>query len=85
MREAVFVLCAVTSVGCAGLLLRAWLDTRSRLILGALLCFVGLAATNSLLAVDVLALPGERLPWRGIPAAAGLAALAFVMITTEPS
>ena len=85
MREAVFVLCAATSVGCAGLLLFAWLGQRSRLILGTLLCFLGLATTNTLLAVDVIALPDDRLQWRGIPAALGLAALAYVMITTESS
>ena len=83
MRAAVFVLCAVSSIGCALLLLRAWLADRSRLVLGALACFAGLALSNLVLAYDELALPHEELLWRCVPSAVGLAVLAFVMIRTD--
>lgn len=83
-REAIFLLCALTSFGCAALLLRAWLASRSRLVLGTLTCFTGLAISNATLAIDVLALESDRLQWRGIPAAAGLAVMVYVMITSEP-
>ena len=83
MHEAIFVLCAVTSAGCAALLLRAWLANRSRLVFGTLMCFVGLVTTNLLVMIDVIVLHDQRLEWRGIPAVLGLATLAYVMITAE--
>ncbi len=47
-----YVLCALTSVVCAGLLVRSYLATRMRLLLWSALCFVGLAVNNVLLVVD---------------------------------
>ncbi len=57
MAEAVYILCALTSVACAVLLLRAWKRTQSRLLLWSGLCFVGLAVSNVLLFVDLALLP----------------------------
>ncbi|AGC42045.1 hypothetical protein MYSTI_00695 [Myxococcus stipitatus DSM 14675] len=57
MAEAVYILCALTSVACAVLLLRAWKRTQSRLLLWSGLCFVGLAVSNVLLFVDLGLLP----------------------------
>ncbi|QSQ11296.1 DUF5985 family protein [Myxococcus landrumensis] len=57
MAEAVYILCAMTSVACAVLLLRAWKRTESRLLLWSGLCFVGLAVSNVLLFVDLALLP----------------------------
>lgn len=53
----VYILCAVTSIGCAVLLLRAYLRVRSRLLMWSSLCFVGLGLNNVLLWVDKVALP----------------------------
>lgn len=57
MAEAVYILCALTSVACAVLLLRAWKRTQSRLLLWSGLCFVGLVLNNVLLFVDLVLLP----------------------------
>lgn len=57
MVEAVYILCALTSVACAVLLLRAWKRTQSRLLLWSGLCFVVLALNNILLFVDLVLLP----------------------------
>jgi hypothetical protein len=52
MAETVYVLCALTSVLCAALLIRSWIRTHTRLLLWSSLCFVGLAVNNVLLFVD---------------------------------
>ncbi len=57
MPELVYVLCALTSVLCAGLLLRSYWRNKSRLLLWSTLCFVGLALNNILLFVDVVVVP----------------------------
>ncbi len=57
MAATVYMLCALTSLLCMGLLLRAFFRTRSRMLLWSALCFVGLAANNLLLFVDLVLLP----------------------------
>ncbi|MCE9669198.1 DUF5985 family protein [Myxococcus stipitatus] len=57
MAEAVYILCALTSVACAVLLLRGWKRSQSRLLLWSGLCFVGMAVSNVLLFVDLVILP----------------------------
>ncbi|MBY0308349.1 MAG: hypothetical protein K2Q09_06380 [Phycisphaerales bacterium] len=52
MAEVVYILCALASLLCAGLLLRGYVRTRSRLLLWSSLCFGGLAVNNVLLVVD---------------------------------
>ena len=52
MATAVFILCAATSITCAGLCARGYRSSRSRLLLWSALCFVGLAANNALLVID---------------------------------
>lgn len=54
MAGAVYILCAVTSLLCAGLLVRGYRRSRSRLLLWSSLCFAGLAVNNILLVVDLL-------------------------------
>ena len=58
MAELVYVLCALTSVLCAGLLLRSYRANRSRLLLWSTLCFIVLAINNILLFVDLVLVPG---------------------------
>jgi hypothetical protein len=55
MPEVVYILCAVTSAGCAVLLWRSYLANRTRLLLWSGLCFIGLALNNILLYVDLVA------------------------------
>ena len=57
MAEAVYALCALASIGCAGLLLRAYSRGRSRLLLWCALCFAGLAVNNVILFVDLVLVP----------------------------
>jgi hypothetical protein len=57
MAETVYVLCALTSVLCAALLIRSWMRSRVRLLLWSSLCFVGLAINNVLLFVDRILFP----------------------------
>jgi hypothetical protein len=54
---AVYILCALTSAMCAGLLWRGWLETRARLLLWSTICFAGLAAHNTVLFVDKVVAP----------------------------
>jgi hypothetical protein len=57
MAESVYVLCGLTSLFCAGLLIRSFRARRTRLLLWSSLCFVGLALNNLLLVVDLLVVP----------------------------
>lgn len=57
MPELVYVLCALTSIACAGLLLRSYRANKSRLLLWSTLCFVGLALNSILLFIDLVVVP----------------------------
>jgi hypothetical protein len=57
MAKAVYLLCALTSVLCAALLIRSWFRSRVRLLLWSSFCFAGLAANNVLLFVDLVIVP----------------------------
>lgn len=61
MAEAVYVLCAVTSLLCAVLLFKGHRDSRSRLLFWSSLCFAGLAINNALLLTDLLIGPAYDL------------------------
>ena len=82
MAEAVYLLCAATSLACAVLLLRAWLTGRQRLLLWSSLCFVGLAANNVLLFVDRVILPTtvDLSLYRSLAGLLGLAILLYGLI-----
>lgn len=81
MAEAVYLLCAATSVACALLLLRAHARTGTRLLLWSGLCFVGLALNNIVLSVDLIVVPDTDLStWRLVPAAAGILLLLYGLI-----
>ena len=54
MAEAVYILCILTSFGCAGLLIRSYRRTKARLLLWCALCFVGLLINNLLLFIDLI-------------------------------
>lgn len=61
MAEAIYLLCALTSLGCAALLLRTYRSTRAALLLWSSLCFVGLFANNLLLFIDLVVIPDTDL------------------------
>ena len=78
---AVHLLCALTSLACAVLLLRGWRRSRVRLLLWSGLCFVGLALNNVLLVIDVHVAPDRDLSLvRTLPALAGVALLLWGFI-----
>jgi uncharacterized protein DUF5985 len=57
VAEAVYLLCALMSLGCAGALLRTYTLRRTRVLLWSSACFIGLAATNVLLFIDLVVFP----------------------------
>jgi Family of unknown function (DUF5985) len=57
MAETVYILCALTSILCAGLLFRQFRSTRASLLFWSTCCFACLALTNVLLFVDLVLLP----------------------------
>lgn len=52
MSEAIYLLCAFTSVVCAVLLARSYLVRRTRVLLWGTWAFVGLSVNNLVLVVD---------------------------------
>ena len=82
MAEWVYVLCAVTSVACAVLLLRGYHRSRTRMLFWAGLCFVGFALNNILLFIDVIVFPTEidLSVWRTVPAVIGVLLLLYGLI-----
>jgi hypothetical protein len=88
MAEAVYALCALTSIAIAVLLFRGYARSRARFLMWSGLCFVGLAINNALLFVDKVVYPnvdltflGVDVPvWRSIAALSGLALLLWGLI-----
>ncbi|HKZ74859.1 MAG TPA: DUF5985 family protein [Steroidobacteraceae bacterium] len=81
MAEGVYVLCALTSIVCAGLLFRGYRLSRTRLLFWSSLCFVALAVNNVMLLVDFVVVPdGNFGPLRGGIALLGLLVLLHGLI-----
>jgi hypothetical protein len=57
MAEAVYLLCAITSVICAFLFMRSYRTSRMPLILWTGICFAGFAVNNVMLFVDLALFP----------------------------
>jgi hypothetical protein len=74
---AVYLLCLATSTVCAGLLLRAYARSRTRLLLWTALSFVCLALNNLALVADMVIFPDIDL-WLLRPLAA-LAAIGVLL------
>lgn len=80
MIQLVYLLCALTSLACAVLLLRGYFRTRVRLLLWSGLCFVGLALNNALLVLDENTLVTDLSNLRTLPALAGVALLVYGLV-----
>lgn len=81
MADIVYILCALTSLTCAILLLRSFSGNRVRLLLWSGLCFIGFALNNILLLVDARVFPETDLSiLRTIPALIGLLLLLYGMV-----
>ncbi|MBA3892232.1 MAG: hypothetical protein H0X69_00855 [Gemmatimonadales bacterium] len=82
MASAVYVLCALTSLACAILLLRGYRRRNVRLLLWSGLAFVGFTLGNVMLVVDLVVI-GPRMDlaiWRSLPVLAGLGVLIYGMV-----
>ena len=75
MPGVVYILCFITSLASAVLLLRAYWSSGSRLLLWSSLCFFGMALNNALLYVDLLV--GKEVDLSTLP---GLASLISSML-----
>jgi hypothetical protein len=79
MSNLVYLLCALTALACAVLLLRGYARARVRLLLWSGLCFVGLFVNNALLVVDSHVVHDLSL-FRSLPALAGVSVLLYGLI-----
>ena len=57
IAPAVYILCALTSAGCAAMLLRGYLRSRARFLLWSSLCFAAFFINNLLLMIDKVFVP----------------------------
>ena len=73
------LLCALTSLVCAVLLLRGFTHSRARLLLWSGLCFAGLALNSTLLLID-LRVTADLSVLRTLPALVGVALLLYGLI-----
>ncbi|HVY39615.1 MAG TPA: DUF5985 family protein [Polyangia bacterium] len=81
MAAAVYLLCALTSILCATLLIRAYRTNRARLLFWSSLCFIGLALNNVLLFVDLVLVPQVDLRMvRNVTALAALSIMLFGLV-----
>ena len=64
MAETVYILCALTSIACAALLLRGYARSRTRLLLWSSICFAFLPANNLALVLDLVVWPDPQVDLR---------------------
>jgi hypothetical protein len=78
MSAVVYVICALTSLSCALLLLRGYWQRGPRLLLWSSLCFFGLTVDNVILFIDLVVFPEiNLLMLRNLSALAGLFLLIY--------
>lgn len=85
MAEAIYLLCGLTSLMCALLLLRGYRRSRTPLLFWSCLCFAGLFVNNAMLFVDLVLVPGAldlRLV-RGGTALVSLCLLLYGLVVAE--
>jgi hypothetical protein len=82
VSAAIYIVCALTSLVCALLLLRGYQQRGPRLLLWSSLCFFGLTADNIILFVDLVIFPTEisLLVLRNLASVVGLALLIFGLV-----
>lgn len=81
MAEAIYLLCAATSIVAAILLYRMWRERGTRLLLWSGLCFAGLAVNNLILLIDLEVVPDvDLLLLRTLTAFASALVLVFGLV-----
>ena len=77
----VYLLCSITSLGCAIMLMRAYFNNRTRLLFWSSLCFVGIATNNIILSIDFSLGPNYDLSSiRAIAALLGMGVMMYGLI-----
>ena len=80
--EAIYLLCALTSLAAAAMLLRHYQRRRTRLLFWSFVAFVGLAANNVLVYVDLALFPAVDLSLpRSVIGAIGMVALVYGLVS----
>jgi hypothetical protein len=81
MSEIIYVLCALTSLACAWLLLQRYRSNGHRLLFWSGLCFSVMSLNNLILVFDKLVFPEmDLLPLRHITALAAVSMLLYGLI-----
>jgi hypothetical protein len=81
VAEAVYLLCAATSIVCGVLLLRGYHLSGTRLLFWASFCFLGLAINNVMLFMDLIVFREiDLFWWRTVPAIGGMVILLYGLI-----
>jgi hypothetical protein len=84
MDELGYAIGVLTSILCAVLLIRAYLNERTPLLLWCSLCFVGLAVNNVLLFTDLFVVPEINLQvWRSVTALIAVSLMLIGLIWGE--
>lgn len=84
MAEAIFILCILTSLASAWLLLRSYRRTGFRLLFWSGLCFTAMTFNNVLLLLDRIVLPHVNLMgWRLGSALVAVSLLLYGLITEK--
>jgi hypothetical protein len=73
----VYILCLLTCIVCAGLLIRSWFKTRTRLLLWTAISFVFLAVNNFFLLADAILFP--EIDLSGVRLIAALVAVSIMV------
>jgi hypothetical protein len=77
----VYLLCLATSIACGFLLVRSYVQNRTRLLLWTAACFVLLAFNNLFLVIDTIVIPQSDLTFpRSLSALAAAAILIYGFI-----
>ena len=85
LATAIYILCALTSILCAVLLVRGYRQSRARLLFWSALCFIGLALNNVMLIIDVRFMTHVDLQvWRAVPAVIGVLLLVYGLVWETP-
>lgn len=82
MAEAVYLLCALTSIVCAAMLYRGYRSHRTTLLFWSSLCFIGLALNNIWTFLDLVIVPSavDLSLWRSGIALASMVVLIYGLI-----
>lgn len=81
MALVIYILCTLTALACAVLLLANYRRTGHRVLFWSALCFVGMTVNNMLLALDKLVFPAiDLLPWRLLAALVAVCLLLYGLI-----